>query len=79
MAKEQVLTIKTIATIIGIVVVLAGAVAAYIITSDKVEQLEPDVKLNTEFRIGAEKDIKHIYDGIEDIKAIQTVILEKMP
>lgn len=79
MAKEQVITIKTVGTIIGIIIVVAGAVAAYIITSDKVDGLEPEVKKNTEFRIGAGKDIEHIHEGIEDIKKTQQIMLEKMP
>ncbi len=86
MAEAMKVTIKTIATVMTIAGIIVGVIWAtagkdHLIhdTSDKVVAMEPEVKQNTEARIGMQKDIEHINEGIGRIEGSMKIILEKMP
>lgn len=68
-------TWKVIATIGGFIIVIVGAAVTYGVLFKTVNDMEPDVKLNTEHRIQDEVDTRYIKEKISDIEVIQQQIL----
>lgn len=68
-------TWKVIATIGGFIIVIVGAAVTYGVLFKTVNDMEPDVKLNTEHRIQDEVDTRYIKEKISDIEVIQRQIL----